>query len=171
MAFLDRIGIDIGRKIGLEEGIELAARHGVRFIDVQLDAGENGMERFDDARARAVREACQRHGVTLGLHTSSAVNVAEYAPVFWPIRSRAATPSGMELCVNPLHNVNTRSLRGASGVFRGWTGIAASTLARSSGDCAWPAQARNSVHSAVTTITRIPRTPSPLRIQFPGASH
>jgi sugar phosphate isomerase/epimerase len=39
------------------------------------------MERFDDARARAVREACQRHGVTLGLHTSSAVNVAEYAPV------------------------------------------------------------------------------------------
>jgi len=81
MALLDRIGIDLGRKIRLEEGIELAARHGVRFIDVQLDAGENGMERFDEARADAVRAACQRHGIALGLHTSSAVNVAEYAPV------------------------------------------------------------------------------------------
>ncbi len=81
MALLDRIGIDLGRKIRLEEGIELAARHGVRFIDVQLDAGENGMERFDAARADAVRTACHRHGIALGLHTSSAVNVAEYAPV------------------------------------------------------------------------------------------
>jgi sugar phosphate isomerase/epimerase len=81
MALLDRIGIDLGRKIRLEDGIELAARHGVRFIDVQLDAGENGMERFDESRAGAVRAACQRHGIALGLHTSSAVNVAEYAPV------------------------------------------------------------------------------------------
>ena len=81
MALLDRIGIDLGRKIRLEDGIELAARHGVRFIDVQLDAGENGMERFDASRAGAVRAACQRHGIALGLHTSSAVNVAEYAPV------------------------------------------------------------------------------------------
>jgi sugar phosphate isomerase/epimerase len=81
MALLDRIGIDIGRKIRLEDAIELAARHGVRFIDVQLDAGDNTMERFDGARAAAVRAACERHGVQLGLHTSSAVNVAEYAPV------------------------------------------------------------------------------------------
>jgi sugar phosphate isomerase/epimerase len=81
MSLLERIGIDIGRKIRLEEGIELAARHGVRFIDVQLDAGANGMEQIDPARAAAIRAACERHGVALGLHTSSAVNVAEYAPV------------------------------------------------------------------------------------------
>jgi sugar phosphate isomerase/epimerase len=81
MALLDRIGIDIGRKTRLEDAIELAARHGVRFIDVQLDAGDNTMERFGAERAATVRAACERHGVQLGLHTSSAVNVAEYAPV------------------------------------------------------------------------------------------
>jgi sugar phosphate isomerase/epimerase len=81
MALLDRIGIDLGRKIRLEQGIELASRHGVRYIDLQLDAGDNAMERFDPARAAEVRAACERHGIALGLHTSSAVNVAEYAPV------------------------------------------------------------------------------------------
>ena len=80
MALLDRIGIDLDRKIRLEDGIELAARHGVRFIDIQLDTDDNTMERFDGARAAAVRAACERHGIQLGLHTSSAVNVAEYAP-------------------------------------------------------------------------------------------
>ncbi|RPI46246.1 MAG: sugar phosphate isomerase/epimerase [Betaproteobacteria bacterium] len=81
MNLRDRIGIDLGRKIRLEEGIDLAARHGVKFIDVQLDTGENGLDRFDDARCAAVRTACASHGIELGLHTASAVNVAEYAPI------------------------------------------------------------------------------------------
>ena len=78
---LDRIGIDVGRKLRLEDAIEWAGRHGVRIIDVQLDTGENAFTRFDAARASGVREACARHGVRLGLHTLSAVNVAEYAPL------------------------------------------------------------------------------------------
>jgi sugar phosphate isomerase/epimerase len=78
---LDRIGVDVGRKLKLENAIEWAARHGVRIIDVQLDSGDNAFTRIDAARAAAVRDACARHGVQLGLHTSSAVNVAEYAPL------------------------------------------------------------------------------------------
>ena len=31
-----RIGIDIGRRISVEEGLEWAARNDVHFIDVQL---------------------------------------------------------------------------------------------------------------------------------------
>ena len=81
MKLIDRIGIDLGRKIRLEQGIELAARHGIRFVDVQLDTGENAFDRFDDGRCAAVRAACDKHGIQLGLHTSSAVNVAEYAPL------------------------------------------------------------------------------------------
>ncbi len=77
----DRIGVDIGRKLRLEDGIEWAARHGVRFIDIQLDTGANAFTTFDDARAAAVRAACARHGIHLGLHTLSAVNVAEYSPL------------------------------------------------------------------------------------------
>lgn len=80
-SFRDRIGIDLGRKLRLEDGIDWAARHGVRHIDVQLDTGDNAFTRFDAARAGAIRDACARHGIHLGLHTLSAVNVAEYAPL------------------------------------------------------------------------------------------
>lgn len=78
---LDRIGIDVGRKLRLEDAIQWAAGHGVRIIDVQLDTGDNAFTRFDAPRAAGVRDACARHGVQLGLHTLSAVNVAEYAPL------------------------------------------------------------------------------------------
>jgi sugar phosphate isomerase/epimerase len=78
---LDRIGVDVGRALKLENAIEWAARHGVRIIDVQLDSGDNAFTRFDAARVAALRDACARHGVQLGLHTSSAINVAEYVPL------------------------------------------------------------------------------------------
>jgi sugar phosphate isomerase/epimerase len=80
MTLFDRIGVDIGSKLVLEEAISWAAAHRVRFIDMQLDTGANVMNAIDDARGAALRAACERHGIHLGLHTSSAVNVAEYAP-------------------------------------------------------------------------------------------
>jgi sugar phosphate isomerase/epimerase len=80
MNLRDRIGIDVGRKLRIEEAIEWAAVHQVRWIDIQLDAGANALTAFDAARAAAVRRACERHAVHLGLHTASAVNVAETAP-------------------------------------------------------------------------------------------
>lgn len=78
---LDRIGVDVGRKLKLENAVDWAARSGVRIIDVELDTGDNAFTRLDAARAARVRDACVRHGIQLGLHTSSAVNVAEYAPL------------------------------------------------------------------------------------------
>ena len=80
MNLRDRIGIDLGRRIRLEEGIGWAAKNGVRYLDIQLDTAANALTTFDDARAAAVRRACERHGIHLGLHTLSAVNVAEYSP-------------------------------------------------------------------------------------------
>ena len=80
MALRDRIGIDVGRRLRIEEAIEWAAAHDVRYIDIQLDAAPNVLASFDDARAAGIRRACEQQGVHLGLHTSSAVNVAEYAP-------------------------------------------------------------------------------------------
>jgi sugar phosphate isomerase/epimerase len=76
----DRIGIDVGRKLPLEDAVAWAAANAVPYIDVQLDTGANALPTIDGARAAAVRRACQVAGVHLGLHTSSAVNVAEYAP-------------------------------------------------------------------------------------------
>jgi sugar phosphate isomerase/epimerase len=77
----DRIGVDIGRRLRLEDGLAWAARHAVRYVDIQLDSGANAFTGFDAERASRVREACQRHGIHLGLHTLSAINVAEYSPI------------------------------------------------------------------------------------------
>jgi sugar phosphate isomerase/epimerase len=76
-----RIGVDIGRRAKLEDGIDWAASNGVRYVDIQLDYGENAFTRFDNARAAAVKDACEKHGIHLGLHTLSAVNIAEYSPI------------------------------------------------------------------------------------------
>lgn len=80
MKFRDRIGIDVGRRLRLEDAIAWAARNDVKLIDIQLDTAENAFTTFDDVRAAGIRAACEKHGVTLGLHTLSAVNIAEYSP-------------------------------------------------------------------------------------------
>lgn len=80
MGLRERIGVDVGRKLKLEDAIEWAAANQVGWIDIQLDTGANALGSFDDARAAGIRRACERHRVHLGLHTASAVNVAEYAP-------------------------------------------------------------------------------------------
>ncbi len=80
MVDLARIGIDVGEKLPLEDAVAWAERNGVRIIDVQLD-GENAFTRIDATRAGAIRDQCERDGIQLGLHTSSAVNVAEMAPL------------------------------------------------------------------------------------------
>ena len=80
MGLRERIGVDLGRRLRLEEGIEWAAKNQVRYIDIQLDTAANAVTAFDDKRAARVRELAAKHGITLGLHTLSAVNVAEYSP-------------------------------------------------------------------------------------------
>ena len=77
MSLIDRIGVDVGRKLKLEDAIEWAARNQVRHIDIQLDTGANAVTLFDDARCRAIRSSAKANGVVVALHTLSAVNVAE----------------------------------------------------------------------------------------------
>jgi sugar phosphate isomerase/epimerase len=76
----DRIGIDLSRTIRIEDGVEWAAKTGVRYLDIQLDTAANAVTSFDAARVKGVRRVREQHDIHLGLHTSSAVNVAEYAP-------------------------------------------------------------------------------------------
>jgi len=80
MRLKDRIGVDVSRRLKLEDAIEWAAKNEVRHIDIQLDTGENALPAFDARRCAAVRKLLDRHGVGLGLHSNSAVNVAEYSP-------------------------------------------------------------------------------------------
>lgn len=80
MNLRDRIGIDLNRQFRIEEGLELAAKHGLRHLDLQLDTPVNALTAFDAARCKAVHALHEKHGIHLGLHTSSAVNVAETSP-------------------------------------------------------------------------------------------
>jgi sugar phosphate isomerase/epimerase len=71
-----RIGVDLNRRIGLEPGLDWAIRNDVRYLNICLDPDP---ELFDPKNPR-LAEAGRRlrdNGITLGLHTLSAVNVAE----------------------------------------------------------------------------------------------
>lgn len=80
MKLRDRIGIDLSRNLRIEEGIEWAGKNDVRYLDIQLDTAQNALTAFDPARCKAVRALREKYGIHLGLHTNSAVNVAEYSP-------------------------------------------------------------------------------------------
>lgn len=80
MKLIDRIGVDVSRRLKLEDAIAWAAENGLRHFDINLDTGDNALPTFDKKRCAAVRKALDRHGIALGLHTNSAVNVAEYSP-------------------------------------------------------------------------------------------
>jgi sugar phosphate isomerase/epimerase len=80
MALIDRIGIDLGIKTSVEEGLRWATAHGLRYVDFRLDTGPEAFAAFTPARCTAIRTQAEAAGITLGLHTLSAVNIAEYAP-------------------------------------------------------------------------------------------
>jgi sugar phosphate isomerase/epimerase len=85
MELKPRIGIDLGRKARLEDGIAWAKSHAVRFLDCEIDNAPNDLASFlSGPRAGTVRAACESAGIRLGLHTLSAVNVAETSPFLAP---------------------------------------------------------------------------------------
>jgi sugar phosphate isomerase/epimerase len=80
MGFKDRIGIDLGGSVAIEDGIAWAAGNGVRYVAAQTDIAPNALESFDDRRCAHIADACERDRLHLGLHTLSAVNIAEISP-------------------------------------------------------------------------------------------
>jgi sugar phosphate isomerase/epimerase len=80
MGLRERIGIDFGAKMPIEDALDWAAANEVLYADVCVDNPPNAIETFDEARVTSVRARLDRHGIKLGLHTLSAVNVAETSP-------------------------------------------------------------------------------------------
>ena len=80
MNIRDRIGVDVGRKLAVEDAVQWAIDNDVAFIDSQIDLAPNALESFDEARCYPIREKCEANGIHLGLHTLSAVNIAEVSP-------------------------------------------------------------------------------------------
>lgn len=74
-----RIGIDLNRRMKLAAGLELAARHGIVFLDICLDPDPDLLDPRHP-RVAELRDRLAGSGVTLGLHTLSSMNVAEDCP-------------------------------------------------------------------------------------------
>jgi sugar phosphate isomerase/epimerase len=79
MNLRDRIGYDAGGT-PLEDALAWAVANALRYVDFNADRGPNHLDSWSDGRIQAVRETCMRHDIHLGLHTASAVNVAELSP-------------------------------------------------------------------------------------------
>lgn len=65
----------------LEDSIRWAVEHDFTRVDFNADVPENYPGTFDVARTRLIRDLLERHDVRLGVHTLSAINMAEISPV------------------------------------------------------------------------------------------
>ena len=74
-----RIGVDINQKLPLEAAVDWAVKHKVPTIDLCLDQTPELLERSSRRLANA-RKSLESAGIQLGLHTLSAVNIAETSP-------------------------------------------------------------------------------------------
>ena len=79
MSLRDRIGFDAGAT-NLEDALETARNHNFHYVDFNADTGPNRLGGWPEARANNVLNVCHRNGIRLSLHTSSAVNLAEFSP-------------------------------------------------------------------------------------------
>jgi len=79
-SFLDRVGVEYGRSMSAEEAVAHAGANNVRYIDVNIDIEPNALETFNERRCAELKQLCDKHNVNLGLHTLSAVNIAEFSP-------------------------------------------------------------------------------------------
>ena len=89
MTLRERIGVDLGGRRRLEDGLAWAAAHDVHYVDACLEGAPdhpNAPTSWTADRAAAVRATCERHRIHLGLHSASAVNIAETSR-----RSRGST--------------------------------------------------------------------------------
>jgi sugar phosphate isomerase/epimerase len=65
----------------LEQAVRFAVEHGFTRVDFNADNSANYPGTFTPERVGLVRSLIADHGVRVGIHTSSAVNMAEITPV------------------------------------------------------------------------------------------
>ena len=78
-SLFDRIGVDINQKLPLEAAVEWTLKHKVPYIDLCLDQTPELLQK-DSPRMKKAKAQLDKAGVRLGLHTLSAVNIAETSP-------------------------------------------------------------------------------------------
>ena len=56
MNLRDRIGVDIGKRSRIEDGIAVAIEHGIRYVDLKIDVAPNAIETLTDERVAGIRD-------------------------------------------------------------------------------------------------------------------
>jgi sugar phosphate isomerase/epimerase len=79
LSLRDRIGYDAGTT-DLESAISWSIRNGIKFIDINCDIGPNHLSNWDDGRLENIRDLLADNEIHVGIHTLSAVNIAEFSP-------------------------------------------------------------------------------------------
>ena len=64
----------------LEDGLAWLAENDFHQTDFNADHGANALSQWSNARVRDVRDLCAQHDIHLGIHTLSAVNIADFSP-------------------------------------------------------------------------------------------
>jgi sugar phosphate isomerase/epimerase len=65
----------------LEQAMQFAVEHGFTRVDFNADHAANYPATFTPERVDRIRSLVAEHGLAIGIHTSSAVNMAEITPV------------------------------------------------------------------------------------------
>ena len=91
MNLRERIGVDVGRRAKIEDGIDAAVKHGIRFLDVKIDVAPNAIETLTDERVANVRRICRT--ATTSIFNSSSLNPNAFAIESSPVSSRGRRPA------------------------------------------------------------------------------
>lgn len=78
----ERIGVDVGvsEEFTPREAVEWAAENDVKYVDTDLEHTELNPDEYTDEDVEVVESLSEEHGISLGLHTNSAMNIAETSP-------------------------------------------------------------------------------------------
>ena len=74
-----RIGFDAGTQ-DLESVIAWSIVNDIKFIDINCDIGPNRIGNWSDDRVENVKDLLSDNDIHVGIHTLSAVNIAEFSP-------------------------------------------------------------------------------------------
>ncbi|MFB6159574.1 MAG: sugar phosphate isomerase/epimerase family protein [Haloferacaceae archaeon] len=80
MTFRERIGVALGTTTSIRDGVAWAAANDVHFVDFRPDERSLDPDDYPDGEVEAIRATCEANDVHVGLHSLSAVNVAESVP-------------------------------------------------------------------------------------------
>jgi hypothetical protein len=114
MPLIDRIGINIGSKHAVEDGLRWTAAYGLHYVECQLETGPEACAAFTAERWVALRTRAEAAGMKMGLHTPTPDGVQPGMPVEQRCH-QSTSAQGAVSGIAPAHAMTRLPLRGHPG--------------------------------------------------------